>query len=213
MRRYIVLVWGMGLLLMGCGGPTAPIVPVGEENVRPTPTVVAVEAVPTLPIAPTTAVVVEAYPALPTAVPATEGYPPPPPALPTSGAYPSPEDQASPNQAAVSFVKASQATDGTWTLEVTVEYANPTAEAYADGWDIITPAGQVIKKDVADPYTQLLEPPSNGAESATHTATGITIPVDVTQFFVRVHDSVNGWSGEMVFVDLNTAEGFNYEVE
>jgi hypothetical protein len=176
--------------------------------------VVAVEAVPTLPIAPTTAVVVaESYPALPTAVPATGGYPAAPAALPTSGAYPSPEDQASPNQAAVSFVKASQATDGTWTLEVTIEYANPTAEAYADGWDIITPAGQVIKKNVADPYTQPLDPPSNGAESVTHTETGITIPVDVTQFFVRVHDSVNGWSGQTVFVDLNTAEGLNYEVE
>lgn len=210
MRRYIVLLLGMGLLLMGCGGPTAPIVPVGEGNVRPTPTVVAVESVP---LAPTTAVVVaEAYPALPTAVPASGGYPAAPVALPTSGAYP-PPDQASPNQAAVFFVKASQATNGTWTLEVTIEYDNPTAEAYADGWDIITPAGQVIKKDVTDPYTQILEPPRNGEQRLTHTETGITIPVDVKQFFVRVHDSVNGWSGRMVFVDLTTAEGLNYEVE
>jgi hypothetical protein len=213
MRSYLLVLFLLGgVWLVGCNGPTSPLVPLTAEpsSIRGT-AVPALEPMPTAVGEPTAAVsVAESYPAPPTVAP-DSGYPPPPPALPTSGAYP-PPDQPSLAEAHVTFVRATQAADKTWTLEVTIEHPNRGDGGYADGWDIITPAAQVIKKSVGEAYTQALSEPSTREESLTHTLTGLAIPADVTRFFVRAHDSVHGWGGEMVFVDLTTAEGLDYEV-
>ena len=221
MRSYILLfLGGVSLwVLMGCSGPQFPI-----EQVTAVPHTVRGTAVPALEpmpterpatAVPTTAVVVaEPYPAPPTLAPASGGYPPPPPALPTSAAYPAPSngDQPSLAEAHVRFVRATRAADGTWTLEVTIAHPNRGDGGYADGWDVITPNAQVLKTSVADAYTQVLTAPTSRATEFTHTLIGLTIPADVTRFFVRAHDSVHGWGGAMVFVDLTTAEGQDYEV-
>lgn len=209
MRRYLTIVWGI-LFLAGCGAPTAPIVPV-DVSVTAVP-VPATEPALEVVAVPTEALVVESYPAQPTAVPDLGGYPAQVPAQPTYSPYPAPVDEANPANANVLFVRAEQAADGTWTFDVTVEHPNEDETNYADGWDIITPEGQVIKLDVADAFTRPLEHPHADEQPFTRSQSGLVIPADATQVFVRAHDSVHGWGGQMVFVDLNVPEGVNYQV-
>jgi len=47
----------------------------------------------------------------------------------------------------VTFVRAVQTGDTTWTFHVTVEHPDTGWEEYADGWDVVLPDGTVIKPD------------------------------------------------------------------
>lgn len=146
------------------------------------------------------------------------GYPDPAALAPaptriTQNPYPSRSDEANPVDAHVRFVKAIQEADGTWTFEVTIEHPDKSPEDYADGWDIITPEGVVIKAKIEDPFTYPIAMAHVSSKTSVTTQTGIIFPADVTQIFVRAHDKKMGWGGQMVFVDLTLTEGLNYVVE
>ncbi|MDJ0756693.1 MAG: hypothetical protein QNJ45_24370 [Ardenticatenaceae bacterium] len=159
------------------------------------------------------------------------GYPAPPV---ESQSYPAPESDVAPqgypadeeiqeeqslpeaNPAAdanVTFVRAVEGSDGSWTFHVTVEHPDTGWEDYADGWDVVTPTGVVVKKSESDPFTRLLLHPHETEQPFTRSQSGLTIPADVTEVVVRAHDLVNGWGGVSVTVDLTQSEGENYVVE
>lgn len=134
---------------------------------------------------------------------------------------PSPTQQASspsptPRSGAdadVKFVRAVQSADGTWTFYVTVEHPDTGWDDYADGWDVLTPQGEVINPDPDSPFTRLLLHPHVEEQPFTRSQRGITLPEGVDKVIVRAHDIVDGFGGQEVLVDLNERTGEDFEVE
>jgi hypothetical protein len=85
-------------------------------------------------------------------------------------------------------------------------------EDYADGWDVLTPDGTVLKRDPESPFTRLLLHPHVGEQPFTRNESGIIIPPGVSRVRVRAHDLVDGYGGREVEVDLTVPEGTDFEV-
>jgi hypothetical protein len=113
----------------------------------------------------------------------------------------------------VEYVRAVQAADGTWIFHVTVRHPDTGWDDYADGWDVLTPDGTVLKPDSSSPFTRLLLHPHETEQPFTRSQSGILIPSDVTQVRVRAHDLVDGYGGREVIVDLTLRSGPAFEVE
>jgi hypothetical protein len=113
----------------------------------------------------------------------------------------------------VVYVEAAQAADGSWTFHVTVEHPDTGWEDYADGWDVVTPDGEVLKLDEDQPFTRLLLHPHVSEQPFRRSQGGIVIPEGVTWVRVRAHDLVDGWGGVEIVVDLTVTEGEGFEVK
>ncbi len=112
----------------------------------------------------------------------------------------------------VLFVRAVQAGDA-WTFHVTVGHPDTGWADYADGWDVLTPDGVVLKPDPASPFTRLLLHPHENEQPFTRSQSGIRIPAEVNEVIVRAHDLVDGFGGREVRVNLSQPAGEGYEVE
>ena len=123
------------------------------------------------------------------------------------------EGSESAADADVTHVRAVQADDGTWTFHVTVEHPDTGWEDYADGWDVVTPDGTVLKPNPDDPFTRLLVHPHENEQPFTRSQGDIEIPNGVTEVRVRAHDIVDGFGGEEIVVDLSKDSGPGFEVE
>jgi len=123
------------------------------------------------------------------------------------------EPTTSPANADVVSVRAIETSDGTWTFHVTVEHPDTGWEDYADGWDVVTPDGVVLKPDADSPFTRLLLHPHENEQPFTRSQSGIEIPAGVTQVRVRAHDIVDGFGGKTVRVDLTVDSGEGFTVE
>jgi hypothetical protein len=110
-------------------------------------------------------------------------------------------------------VRAVASGDGTWTFHVTVEHPDTGWEDYADGWDVVTPEGEVLKPDPESEFTRTLLHPHVNEQPFTRSQSGIVIPEGVTEVRVRAHDIVDGYGGQEVVVDLTKSSGPNFEVE
>jgi hypothetical protein len=110
-------------------------------------------------------------------------------------------------------VRAVQAADGSWTFHVTVQHPDTGWEDYADGWDVVTPDGTVLKPDPDGPFTRLLLHPHVEEQPFTRSQSGIVIPESTTRVQVRAHDLADGFGGQEVTVDLTAAAGPGFEVE
>lgn len=113
----------------------------------------------------------------------------------------------------VVHVRAVESEDGTWTFHVTVEHPDTGWEDYADGWDVVTPDGEVLKPDPESEFTRTLLHPHVEEQPFTRSQSGIVIPEGVTKVRVRAHDLVDGYGGKEVVVDLTESSGPNFEVE
>jgi hypothetical protein len=133
-----------------------------------------------------------------------------PPVAPTPTPQPPPGGAAN---ADVTYVRAVQTDAATWTFHVTVEHPDTGWEDYADGWDVLTPDGTVLKPDPAEPFTRLLLHPHVGEQPFTRSQSGIVIPEGVTQVRVRAHDLVDGFGGREVLVDLTVESGTDFRIE
>lgn len=132
---------------------------------------------------------------------------------PTQGPLPPTQNSNSSANADVKFVRAVQAVDGSWTFYVTVEHPDTGWEDYADGWDVVTPDGEVIKPDPDSQFTRLLLHPHVEEQPFIRSQSGIVIPDGVNWVTVRAHDSVDGFGGQEVVVDLRTDSGEDFEIE
>lgn len=113
----------------------------------------------------------------------------------------------------VLFVRAVLDEDGTWTFYVTIQHPDTGWEDYADGWDILTPDGKVLKKNPDDPFTRLLLHPHVNEQPFTRSQSGIQVPDGVTLLQVRAHDIVDGYGGKEVEIDLTQPSGKDYQIE
>jgi hypothetical protein len=100
-------------------------------------------------------------------------------------------------RAGVADVTAAHATcrDGTCTLAVTVRHADAGWDHYADRWEVVGPDGKVLA-------TRVLRHPHVDEQPFTRELSGVVVPAAVHRVTIRAHDSVHGWGGAEVTVDL-----------
>ena len=103
--------------------------------------------------------------------------------------------------------------DGTWTFHVTVSHPDTGWDDYADGWDVVTEAGEVLKASSADTFTRLLLHPHENEQPFTRSQSNIVVPDGETALIVRAHDIVDGFGGIEVLVDLSAESGPGYVIE
>ena len=117
------------------------------------------------------------------------------------------------SDADVLYVRAVQETKSTWTFHVTVRHPDTGWGDFADGWDVLTPDGTVVKPDSSGQFTRELLHPHVNMQPFTRSQSGIVIPPGVTRVRVRAHDLVDGFGGREVLVDLTVSSGPDFEVE
>jgi hypothetical protein len=112
----------------------------------------------------------------------------------------------------VEFVRTTLAADGSWRFDVTVRHPDTGWEDYADGWDVVTLDGLVLKARPDDPFTRLLLHPHENEQPFTRSQSGLELPEGVTVVIVRAHDLVDGFGGRELRVDLTGEGGTDFEV-
>ena len=98
-------------------------------------------------------------------------------------------------EADVVGVKAQQEAAGTWRFDVTVRHADEGWDHYADKWVVEGPEGALYGERV-------LLHPHETEQPFTRSQTGIEIPDDIATVTVRARDSVHGFDGVGMEVDL-----------
>ncbi len=88
-----------------------------------------------------------------------------------------------------------QASDGTYTFDVTVRHADTGWDHYADRWEIVAPDGTVLA-------TRVLAQPHVDEQPFTRSLSGIEIAEDIAEVTVRAHDSEHGHGGIEMTVAL-----------
>jgi hypothetical protein len=109
------------------------------------------------------------------------------------------------NYAQVRFVHATQGSNGLWKFDVTVEHNDEGWDHYADAWQVVDPAGNVLAERV-------LAHPHDNEQPFTRSQSNIEIPSDLTTVTVRAKCNVHGFGGQEVMVDFTMAEGEGFEV-
>lgn len=92
-------------------------------------------------------------------------------------------------------VTVQQATDGTYTFDVTISSPYDSPDRYADAWRVRSVEGTVygVRELVHDHAAE---------QPFTRSLSGVEIPADVDAVVVEGRDQVNGWGGETLRVEL-----------
>ena len=97
-------------------------------------------------------------------------------------------------EASVTAAKATKTNAG-WRFDVTVQHADTGWDHYADAWRVVSKDGTVFG-------TRTLYHPHVDEQPFTRSLSGVAIPSGVTEVIVESHDSVHGWGGQQVVVQL-----------
>ena len=98
-------------------------------------------------------------------------------------------------EADVLNVNASKGPGNTYSFEVTVEHADTGWDHYADKWDILDDAGNVLG-------TRVIYHPHVDEQPFTRRLSGVEIPESIKKVTIRAHDSVHGYGGRDYIVEL-----------
>jgi hypothetical protein len=98
-------------------------------------------------------------------------------------------------EADVVAVKATPQAGGIWRFDVTVRHADAGWDHFADKWDIVATDGTVLG-------TRTLLHPHETEQPFTRSLDGVAIPAEVATVTVRAHDSVHGYGGAEITVQL-----------
>ena len=112
----------------------------------------------------------------------------------------------------VVYVKAVENPNGTWTFHITVSHPDTGWSDYANGWDIVTEAGEVLKVSSGDSFTRTLLHPHMNEQPFTRSQSDIVIPSSTTRLRIRAHDLVDGYGGKEVWVDMGCDKGKDFEI-
>lgn len=106
---------------------------------------------------------------------------------------------AGPEEGCAHVVAASVEWSGaTATVSATVRSADTGWEKYADRWEVRAPDGAVLGERV-------LTHPHETEQPFTRSLAGVELPADVPQVTIAAHDSVAGWCGETLTIDVPRA--------
>jgi len=100
---------------------------------------------------------------------------------------------ASAGEADVVAATLTEAGDGTWRVEVTVEHADEGWDHYADAWEVVAPDGTVLG-------TRTLLHPHETEQPFTRSLSGVVIPADIPEVTIRARDKVHGYGGREMTV-------------
>ena len=107
--------------------------------------------------------------------------------------------------AQVTYVKASQSSNGSWCFDTQVRHNDEGWQHYADAWQVVSQQGDVLGERV------LLHPHKN-EQPFTRRLCGIEIPNDTTKVTVRARCNVHGFGGHEIVVDTTLSKGAGYSI-
>ncbi|MFQ5786183.1 MAG: hypothetical protein ACE5H8_15360 [Alphaproteobacteria bacterium] len=102
---------------------------------------------------------------------------------------------AAAGEADVVAVTVAREAPGSYRFDVTLRHADAGWDHYANAWEVVGPDGRVLGKRV------LLHPHVD-QQPFTRSLSGVVIPADVRRVTLRAHDSVHGYGGVELTVDL-----------
>ena len=97
-------------------------------------------------------------------------------------------------EASVVSAKATKS-GASWRFDVTVRHGDEGWEHYADAWRVVAPDGTVLG-------TRTLYHPHVDEQPFTRSLAGVAVPPGIDAVTIEAHDSVHGWGGETVKVEL-----------
>ncbi|MBT8329550.1 MAG: hypothetical protein KJN87_07575 [Desulfofustis sp.] len=98
-------------------------------------------------------------------------------------------------EADVIEVKVDKKAAGIYDIEVTVQHSDEGWNHYADKWDVLDEKGTVLA-------TRVLHHPHVDEQPFTRGLSGVKIVEGTATISMRAHDSVHGYGGRTVTVDL-----------
>jgi len=98
-------------------------------------------------------------------------------------------------EADVTEVRVEKRADATYDFTVTVEHSDEGWKHYADKWDVLDDQGTVLA-------TRTLLHPHVDEQPFTRGLSGVKLPEKLSTVTVRAHDSVHGYGGRTVSIDL-----------
>lgn len=99
-------------------------------------------------------------------------------------------------EADVTDVKATRTAANSWRFDVTVAHADEGWNHYADLWEVVAPDGTVLG-------SRVLAHPHVNEQPFTRSLSGVAIAEEVRTVTVRARDSVHGFGGAEMTVDLD----------
>jgi hypothetical protein len=81
------------------------------------------------------------------------------------------------------------------TFSVTVQHTDEGWNHYADAWEVVAPDGRVLA-------TRVLEHPHVQEQPFTRELRGVAVPSEIKSVRIRARDSVHGFGGREVVVQL-----------
>lgn len=105
-------------------------------------------------------------------------------------------EQSGPGEGCADVIAASiEWEDATATISATVRSADTGWDKYADKWEVRGEGGSVLGE-------RMLTHPHENEQPFTRTLGGVEIPGDIVAVTIAAHDSVAGWCGEVVTIDV-----------
>lgn len=98
-------------------------------------------------------------------------------------------------QADVVQVQVSTSGERTYDFHVTVKHRDTGWDHYADRWEILAADGKMLG-------TRKLLHPHVNEQPFTRSLSGVRIPNNIKQVSIRAHDSVHGYGGRTVTLEL-----------
>lgn len=83
----------------------------------------------------------------------------------------------------------------TYRFDVTVRHGDEGWDHYADRWEVLTPEGEVIDE-------RTLHHPHPNEQPFTRSLRGVEMPDGISRVRIRAHDSVHGYGGDEITLEL-----------
>ena len=83
----------------------------------------------------------------------------------------------------------------TFRFSVTVRHNDQGWDHFADKWDVVAPDGSILA-------TRILHHPHEKEQPFTRSLGGVKIPSGIQKVSIQAHDSVHGYGGKIISIEL-----------
>ena len=92
-------------------------------------------------------------------------------------------------------VEVERTGENTFRFDVKVIHNDEGWDHYANKWDVVAPDGTVLA-------TRILHHPHENEQPFTRSLSGVKIPKSVNKVSIQAHDSVHGYGGKKITIQL-----------